>query len=163
MELGELLAKLGKLADQLGGLIIWGPIAFSMIGGFALQVHKWAKGLAEARQKSWWEAARYLWSVGQGLKATLDANGKSRADLIPQLKDHAPNVLWRFGLAAGSDADVQKLVELARMIHKSEKGAAPKLIPGEVLTLPDPPEGPGASPAPGPSSPGSEPSEPPEG
>lgn len=143
MDLNEIL----NWIERFQGLILGVPAVLGILGHLWHNLRTWAKGLADAREAGFLEAARYLWVLGQQIKARLAASGKTNADLLPELRTLAPGVLIQFGLASGaSREDVEKLLELARMVHKTSKldrAALPATI-AEVLP-PDPPPAPGSS------------------
>lgn len=155
------LEHLAAWAERLQAIIVGVPAVLAILAHLWHNVRTWAQELEVAREDGFAAAAEYLWKRGQAIKADLRNAEKSNADLLPRLRELAPDVLVKFGLASGaSRTDVEKLLELARLVHKARKGEAGAA--GELVALP-PPVAPSApSTAPGASSPGFELPAPPE-
>lgn len=80
--------------------------------------------------RAWWaseddrkfkEAAEFLWAKGQQLKPVLKAANQG-GDFGAVLRSLAPSALHAYGKSHGlTDADIQKVLDLARALHKRKK------------------------------------------
>lgn len=117
------------------------PVLVALAGKAWHDIQEARKVWAEKKQAGYLEAATYLWSKGQGIKPLLKAAGQG-GDFLQHLRDLAPSALHKYGQSHGfTDAEIQRVMDLARAIHKRKKA---ERLPGASAILelePEPMEG----------------------
>lgn len=145
-------AEIGDLIEKFQTLVVGLPVLVGLAMKAWHDIKRVAEELKAEREKGLWEAAHYLWAKGQQLKPLLKA-GNQGGDFIPLLRDLAPAALRKYGHLKGyEEEDVQKILDMARVIHKRKKleGGAGAMLEAvsDVLELPSEPEAPADPPPP---------------